>query len=78
MSRDWYRDHSISPEAAGDQAYFAWAQDSGLYVDVAGNVDYGPPERNVLGHQFVEGQRWCLDCCVTCHREPCDCCEVAT
>lgn len=44
MSRDWYRDHNVSPEAAGDEAYREWAQDNGLYVDLAGNVDYGPAE----------------------------------
>lgn len=35
---DWYRDHNISPEAAGDDAYLGWAQDHGLRVDAAGNV----------------------------------------
>lgn len=41
---DWYRTHSASPEAFTDAEYVSWAQDSGLYVDAAGNVDYGPPE----------------------------------
>lgn len=45
MSRDWYRDHSLSPEAYSDEEYLDWAQDNGLYVDAAGNVDYGPPEQ---------------------------------
>lgn len=44
MGRDWYRDQNISPEAAGDEAYREWALGNGLYVDLAGNVDYGPPE----------------------------------
>jgi hypothetical protein len=35
---DWYRDHNISPEAAGEDAYLGWAQASGLRVDAAGNV----------------------------------------
>jgi hypothetical protein len=43
MSRDWYKDHSLSPEAYPDSTYLDWAQDNGLYVDAAGNVDYGPP-----------------------------------
>ena len=42
MSRDWYKDHPhAGPES--DAEYYAWAQDNGLYVDAAGNVDYGPP-----------------------------------
>jgi hypothetical protein len=41
---DWYRDHPLSPEAYSDREYLDWAQDKGLYVDAAGNVDYGPPE----------------------------------
>jgi hypothetical protein len=40
---DWYRDHNLSPEAYPDDVYLEWAQDNGLYVDAAGNVDYGPP-----------------------------------
>jgi hypothetical protein len=44
MSRDWYKDHSLSPEAYPESEYLDWAQDNGLYVDAAGNVDYGPPE----------------------------------
>ena len=40
---DWYRDHSASPECYSDSEYLEWAQDNGLYVDAAGNVDYGPP-----------------------------------
>ncbi len=43
MSRDWYKDHSLSPEAYPDSEYLGWAQDNGLYVDAAGNVDYRPP-----------------------------------
>lgn len=44
MSRDWYKDHPhVSPEAVSDEEYYSWAQDNGLYVDAAGNVDYGPP-----------------------------------
>jgi hypothetical protein len=35
---DWYRDHNISPEAAGDEVYREWAQDAGARVDLAGNV----------------------------------------
>ena len=41
---DWYRTHSLSPEAYPDSEYREWAQDNGLHVDAAGNVDYGPPE----------------------------------
>ena len=41
---DWYRDHNASPDAYPAGEYLAWAQDNGLYVDAAGNVDYGPPE----------------------------------
>jgi len=44
MSRDWYKDHSLSPECYPESEYLDWAQDNGLYVDAAGNVDYGPPE----------------------------------
>ena len=40
---DWYKTHSASPDAYPDEEYYTWAQDSGLYVDAAGNVDYGPP-----------------------------------
>jgi hypothetical protein len=40
---DWNRDHSASPDAYPDSEYLEWAQDNGLYVDAAGNVDYGPP-----------------------------------
>ncbi len=41
---DWYRDHDLSPECYPDSEYRDWAQDNGLYVDAAGNVDYGPPD----------------------------------
>lgn len=41
---DWYRTHDLSPEAYPDSEYRNWAQDSGLHVDAAGNVDYGPPQ----------------------------------
>ena len=41
---DWYKTHSASPECYSDAEYRDWAQDNGLYVDAAGNVDYGPPE----------------------------------
>ncbi|HEY6493287.1 MAG TPA: hypothetical protein VIZ43_08445 [Trebonia sp.] len=41
---DWYRTHSLGPEHYSDAEYRDWAQDNGLYVDLAGNVDYGPPE----------------------------------
>jgi hypothetical protein len=44
MSRDWYKDHPLSPEAYPDSVYLDWAQDNGLYADAAGNVDCGPPE----------------------------------
>jgi len=44
MSRDWYKDHPLSPECYPDSEYLGWAQDNGLYVDAAGNVDYGPPD----------------------------------
>jgi hypothetical protein len=45
MSRDWYKDYPLSPEAYPESEYLNWAQDNGLYVDAAGNVDYGPPDR---------------------------------
>lgn len=38
---DWYRTHNASPDAYSDEEYRDWAQDNGLYVDAAGNVDYG-------------------------------------
>lgn len=41
---DWYRTHDLSPEAYPDSEYRNWAQNSGLHVDAAGNVDYGPPQ----------------------------------
>ncbi len=44
MSRDWHKDHPLSPDAYPESEYLNWAQDNGLYVDAAGNVDYGPPE----------------------------------
>lgn len=78
---DWYRDHNISPEAAGDDAYYAWAQDNGLYVDLAGNVDYAPPDRdqhpNPLLHLGHDGCycRECEDgCCHDCYGGSCGCC----
>ena len=40
---DWYRTHSLSPECYPDSEYRDWAQDNGLYVDEAGNVDYDGP-----------------------------------
>lgn len=40
---DWYKTHNASPDAYPDEEYYNWAQDNGLYVDAAGNVDYGPP-----------------------------------
>lgn len=45
MSRDWHKDHPLSPDAYPESEYLDWAQDNGLYVDAAGNVDYGPPTR---------------------------------
>jgi hypothetical protein len=45
VSRDWYKDHPLSPECYPDSEYLGWAQDNGLYVDAAGNVDYGPPDK---------------------------------
>lgn len=50
---DWYRDHNLSPECYPDDVYLAWAQDHGLYVDAAGNVDYGPPEPDRRDESFV-------------------------
>ena len=44
MSRDWYKDYPMGPEAYPESEYLSWAQDNGLYVDAAGNVDYGPPD----------------------------------
>ena len=42
---EWYKTHSASPECYSEAEYRDWAQDNGLYVDAAGNVDYGPPEQ---------------------------------
>lgn len=44
MSRDWYRDHNYSPEAASDEEYRDWAYQAGAHIDVAGNVVW-PDER---------------------------------
>ena len=52
---DWYRDHDLSPECYPESEYLAWAQDQGLYVDAAGNVDYGPP---VVAAPFETGAPW--------------------
>lgn len=41
---DWYKTHRASPDCYPESEYREWAQDNGLYVDLAGNVDYGPPE----------------------------------
>lgn len=38
---DWYKTHGASPDCYPESEYREWA---GLYVDLAGNVDYGPPE----------------------------------
>lgn len=61
MSRDWYKDHPVGPEACPESEYLAWAQDNGLYVDAAGNVDYGPPEpASVVADEdvtFPDGER---------------------
>ncbi len=35
---DWYRTHTLSPEASPEEEYRGWAQDAGASVDVAGNV----------------------------------------
>jgi hypothetical protein len=40
---DWYRDHTLSPEAYPDSEYLGWAQDQGAVVDAAGNVDFYAP-----------------------------------
>lgn len=58
---DWYKDNPhAGPES--DEEYYAWAQDNGLYVDAAGNVDYGPPEYDYRwGEQWGDGEgdeRW--------------------
>lgn len=42
---DWYRDHDVSPEVAGDEVYREWAQDNGAHVDQAGNV-FWPGDRD--------------------------------
>ena len=49
---DWYRTHNASPDCYPDEEYYSWAQDNGLYVDAAGNVDYGPPERDDLEREL--------------------------
>lgn len=60
MSRDFYRDHGgLSPDCFDDSEYLNWAQDNGLYVDAAGNVDYGPPE-GARCHCAVPGS--CMIC----------------
>lgn len=75
---DWYRTHSLSPEAYPESEYLSWAQDNGLYVDAAGNVDYGPPSSGgpcpnyppcphpASAHDPAAGSPgeppWCLDC----------------
>ena len=49
MSRDWYRDHSLSPEASSDEEYRDWAYQGGAHIDLAGNVVWpdqpGHPDR---------------------------------
>ena len=45
MSRDWYRDHSLSPEASSDEEYRDWAHEGGAHIDLAGNVVWpGDPD----------------------------------
>ncbi len=58
---DWYRTHSLGPECYPDEEYCAWAQDNGLYVDAAGNVDYGPPEPATCPATLTDG-----DTVITC------------
>ena len=54
---DWYRDHPhAGPES--DAEYRDWAQDNGLYVDAAGNVDYGPPEPGHAAQYPNPWERW--------------------
>jgi len=60
MSRDWYKDHSASPDAYPDSEYLDWAQDKGLYVDAAGNVDYGPPGQVAVITDEDDGR--CIGC----------------
>lgn len=48
---DWYKTHNASPDCYSEAEYREWAQDNGLYVDAAGNVDYGPPERETREFQ---------------------------
>lgn len=55
MSRDWYRDHHISPEAAGDDVYRDWAQDAGAHVDVAGNVIWPDEKEHPLRRYEFDG-----------------------
>jgi hypothetical protein len=64
---DWYKTHSAGPDAYPDEEYLSWAQDHGLYVDAAGNVDYGPPDPPCPGgcHEFYGGQ----PCNCPCHQE---------
>lgn len=35
---DWYRDHSLSPEASSDEEYRDWAHEAGAHIDLTGNV----------------------------------------
>jgi hypothetical protein len=37
---DWYRDHHVSPEVAGEAEYRDWAQSAGASVDVAGTLTW--------------------------------------
>lgn len=71
---DWYRDHNISPEAAGDDAYLGWAQDNGLRVDAAGNVtDPAEDPRPAAGWQRRDDGTsfWVEDDDVTFTGDPC-------
>ena len=58
---DWYRDHPhAGPDS--DEEYLEWAQDSGLYVDAAGSVDYGPPSPAGKSEltEYPDGSDWWL------------------
>lgn len=60
MSRDWYRDHSLSPEASSDEEYRDWAYQGGAHIDLAGNVVW--PDQPHPDHHPVPGFLTCTTC----------------
>lgn len=75
---DWYRSHNASPDAYPESEYREWAQDNGLYVDAAGNVDYGPPDPDddlnpVRDEPDFEAEAYWQHCDEAHGGEECDC-----